>query len=197
MSSLIRSCVDEPLKRNIRRYPNMKSIFRNSGVVLSLLLFGSTCSADHLPTELQARGRPEKKLARIHLERTKLADVVRMYGKPSKVEKQPSSADIAMTDYYWNLSKGRLHLLMVQNYISLIEVEGSAESSRLQTGSGLKIGDDLGDLKRIYGPRYKLRSIPSLSIHDVMIQWHSEEFSLVAELDKKGRIKKLSLFSPE
>jgi hypothetical protein len=30
-----------------------------------------------------------------------------------------------------------------------------------------------------------------------MIQWRSEEFSLVAELDKKGRIKKLSLFSPE
>jgi len=69
-----------------------------------------------------------------------------------------------MTDYYWNLSKGRLHLLMVQNYISLVEVEGSSKSGRLQTGSGLKIGDDLGDLKRVYGPRYKVRNIPSLAI---------------------------------
>jgi hypothetical protein len=176
----------------------MMNLFcRNSVLVLLLLLFGTTCSADHLPPELQARGRPEKKLARIHLEHTKLADVIRMYGKPSKVEKQPSPPDLVMTDYYWNLSKGRLHLLMVQNYISLVEVEGSSKSGRLQTGSGLKIGDDLDDLKRIYGPRYKVRNIPSLAIHDVMIQWRSQEFSLVAELDTRDRIKKLSLFSPE
>ena len=175
----------------------MKSIHRKFGVVLSVFLFGAICIADHLPTALQARGKPEKTLARIHLERTKFADVIRMYGKPSKVEKQPSSPDIVMTDYYWNLSKGRLHLLMVQNHIALVEVEGSAEASQLQTGSGLKLGDDLADLKRMYGPRYKVRNIPSMSIHDVMIQWRSEEFSLVAELDKKGRIKKLSLFLPE
>jgi hypothetical protein len=66
----------------------MMNLFcRNSVLVLLLLLFGTTCSADHLPPELQARGRPEKKLARIHLEHTKLADVIRMYGKPSKVER--------------------------------------------------------------------------------------------------------------
>ena len=186
----------ESLKRSVRRYTIMNSICRNFGVVLSVLLFGTICSADHLPPELQARGRPEKKLARIHLEHTKLADVFRMYGKPSKVEKQPSSPDVVMTDYYWNLSKGRLHLLIVQNYIALVEVEGSAES-KLQTGSGLKLGDDLGDLKRIYGPRYKVRNIPSMSIHDVMLQWRSEEFSLIAELDRNGQIKKLSLSSPE
>ena len=121
----------------------MKSICRNAGVVLSVLLFGTLCSADHLPPELQARGRPEKQLAQINLEHTKLADVVRLYGKPSKVERQPSSPDIVMRDYYWTCAKGKLHLLIVQNYISLVEV------------------------------------------------------SLVAELDKNGRINKLSLFSPE
>ena len=175
----------------------MKLIRPIRAAVLSLLLFTIVCNADHLPPELQARGRPEKKLARIHLEQTKLADVIRMYGKPSKVEKQPSPPDIALTDYYWNLSKGRLHLLMVQDYISLVEVEGSAGSAWLQTGRGLRIGDNLDDLRRIYGPRYKVRNIPSANIHDVMVQWRSKEFSLIVELDKKGRIKKLSLSAPE
>ena len=175
----------------------MKSVYRIFAIALSLLLFRIICSADHLPPKLQARGRPEKKLAGIHLEHTKLADVVKMYGKPSKIEKQPSPPEMAMTDYYWNLSKGRLHLLMGQNYISLVEVEGSEDSVWLQTGRGLKIGDNLDDLRRIYGPRYRVRNISSANIHDVMIQWRSEEFSLVAELDKKGRIKKLSLSAPE
>ena len=120
-----------------------------------------------------------------------------MYGEPSKVVKQSSTPDVALTDYYWNLANGKLHLLMVQDYISLIEVEGSAGSIHLKTGSGLRIGDNVSDLRKIYGPRYKVRNIPRLSINDVMIQWRSEEFSLVAELDKKGRIKKLSLFAPE
>lgn len=120
-----------------------------------------------------------------------------MYGKPSKVEKQPSPPDITLTDYYWNLSKGRLHLLMVQNYISLVEVEGSAESVRLQTGRGLKLGDDLSDVRRIYGSRYKVRKVPSANIHEVMIQWRSQEFSLIVGLDKKGLIKSLSLSAPE
>jgi hypothetical protein len=175
----------------------MKSINRIRAVVLSLLLFTIIGNADHLPPELQARGRPEKELARIHLEHTMLADVIRMYGKPSKVEKQPSPPDIAMTDYYWNLSRGRLHLLMVQNYISLVEIEGSLESVWSQTGRGLKIGDDLNDVRRIYGPRYKVRKIPSADIHEVIIQWRSKEFSLIVGLDKKGRIKSLSLYAPE
>jgi hypothetical protein len=171
----------------------MTSIHRIRAVVLTLLLFSIICNADHLPPELQARGRPEKELARIHLEHTKLPDVIRMYGKPSKVEKQPSPPDIALTDYYWNLSNGRLHLLMDQDYISLVEVEGSA----LRTGRGLKIGDDLNDVRRIYGSRYKVRKIPSANIHEVMIQWRSEEFSLVVGLNKRGRIKSLSLSAPE
>ena len=136
-------------------------------------------------------------LAGIHLRHTKLSDVFRMYGKPSKVERHSSPSDIKEIDYYWNKSKGRLHILRIQNYTALIEVEGSPESVLLRTGKGLKIGDDLADLKRIYGPRYRVRNIPNRNIHDVMIQWRQEEFSLVAELNERGKIKKLSLFAPE
>jgi hypothetical protein len=86
---------------------------------------------------------------------------------------------------------------MVQNYISFVEVEGSAESVWLQTSRGLRIGDDLNDVRRIYGSRYKVRKIPSANIHEVMIQWRSQEFSLIVGLDQKGRIKSLSLSAPE
>jgi hypothetical protein len=66
-----------------------------------------------------------------------------------------------------------------------------------RSGAGLKLGDGLAELKRIYGKRFKERDIPNLGIHDVMVQWRSEEYSLVAEFDGMGRIKRLSLFSPE
>jgi hypothetical protein len=99
----------------------------------------------------------------------------------------------------------KLHLVVFRfnetkngEYIALIEVEGSQPTGRIHgTGRGLKLGDDLADVRRIYGPRYKVRNKPKLNIHDVMIQWRVEEFSLVAELNKKGKITKLSLFAPE
>lgn len=177
------------------------NVFRKLCTVTLALIFLNTVShADHLPPNQQARGNPEKRLAGIHLERHKLTDVIRMYGKPSKVSKQPGPPDISLTDYYWRTGKGQLHVLMDRSYgltrIGWVEVEGAIGPVG-QTGAGLKIGDDLADLRRIYGPRYKVRNIPNLKIHDVMVQWSKEEFSLVAELDRKGKIKKLSLSAPE
>jgi hypothetical protein len=177
------------------------NVFRKlCAVTLALIFLNTVSHADHLPPNLQARGNPEKRLARIHLERTKFADVIRMYGKPSKVSKQPGPPEISLTDYYWRKGKGRLHVVMDRSYgmsqISLVEVEGAMGSAG-QTGAGLKIGDNLADLKRIYGPRYKVRNIPNLKIHDVMIQWSKQEFSLVAELDHRDKIIRLTLLPPE
>src|SRR5262249_38284221 len=114
----------------------------------------------------------------------------------------PSPPDLDMSDYYWRLAKEKLHVLVVRSagieYIGLVEVEGVGKSRLVgRTGRGLRIGDRLSDLIRIYGPKYKTRNIPKLKIHDVMVQWRAEEFSLVAELDKKDRITKLSLSPPE
>jgi hypothetical protein len=171
-------------------------------LVIIILLPATMCRADHLPSELLARGKPEKQLAGIHIERNTVADVIKRYGKPTKIEKQPSPADLDMSDYYWTAAKAKLHVLVVRSagieYIGLIEVEGSGDSTLIRrTGRGLRIGDRLSDLTRIYGRKYKIRKIPKLKIHDVMIQWRAEEFSLVAELDKKERITKLSLSPPE
>jgi hypothetical protein len=183
--------------------------FKNRALVLlAAVLLAPVCFADHLPPKDQAKGRPEKKLAGIIIDRTKVSEVIRMYGKPSEVQKEPNASNLNVVDTYhyrWLKPGIKLHLVVFQfdkprsgEYIALIEVEGSQAAGRLyRTGGGLKIGDELADLRRIYGPRYKVSNIPKLNIHDVMIQWRVEEFSLVAELDKKGKITKLSLFAPE
>ena len=131
-----------------------------------------------------------------------------MYGRPSEVKGQDKPANLNVVDtydYYWVKSGIKLHLVVYRGsktksgeYIALIEVEGSRAKDMIgRTGSGLKIGDGLADLRRIYGKRFEERNLPKLNIHDVMIQWRSEEFSLVAELDERKKIKKLSLFAPE
>ena|SRR5579862_6598587 len=164
--------------------------------LLSFILFASVCSADHLPPELQARGTPEKKLAGINLEHTRMSTIVKMYGKPTEVKDD---------DYYWIKSRLRLHLVVYRGkeirggeYIGMIRVEGSRVTGVSgRTGLGLKLGDSLADLKRIYGRRFKERNIPKRGIHDVMVQWATEEYALVADLDPRGKIWALSLISPE
>jgi hypothetical protein len=173
-------------------------------IFLSLISIGSFVSvshADHLPLKDQAKGKPEKMLAGIMLDRSRISDVIKLYGKPSKVTREPKPSDLNVVEtshYYWLKGATKLHLLVYGEYIELIEARGSPTSGQMvRTGRGLKIGDNLADVRRIYGPRYKVRNIPELKIHDVMIQWRSEEFSLVAELDGKGRVKSLSLSGPE
>jgi hypothetical protein len=174
----------------------------------SMLLLASVGLADHLPPELQARGKPEKTLAGIHLDRSKVSDVIKIYGAPSKAEMQSKPADLNVGDtydYFWTKPGMKLHLIVYRGahivrgeYIALIEIERTkAKGSVGGTGSGLKLGDGLKDLRRIYGRRFEERKLPKLNIHDVMIQWRSEEISLVAVFDKQGKISKLSLMPPE
>ncbi len=173
-------------------------------LVLSLSGFCQSAHADHLPDELLARGRPETRLAGIDLRRVKLAGIIRRYGKPSDVKAWESgdSKVASSYDYYWNNRGLRLKVVIQRlpglEYVSFIEVTGPKTRTRIgATGAGLKLGDSLSDLKRLYGHRLKERNIQKLKIHDVMIQWHREEYSLVATLDRHNRITGLSLAAPE
>ena len=176
--------------------------------LLSVVILAPVCLADHLPPELQATGRPEKRLAGVELEQSRVAHVIKMYGKPDEVRKQENPAGLNVVDtydYYWVKSGVKLHLLVYGGsgikggeYIALVEVEGPPVRGVIgRTGSGLKLGDGLADLRRIYGRKYQGSKKPKLKSHEVMIQWRREEFSLIAEFDDRGRIKKLSLFAPE
>jgi hypothetical protein len=179
-----------------------------SWALLCLIVSTPVCLADHLPPELQARGTPETRLAGIPLGRSKVSEVIRMYGKPAEIIHHPPPPGLKAVDeyeYFWKRRGMRLRLLFDDRsgikggeYISLVEVEGSrAFGAYGRTGQGLKLGDGLADLRRIYGRKYLETKKPELNIHHVMIQWRREEFSLVAEFDDRGRIKKLSLLAPE
>ena len=166
----------------------------------------SNARADHLPVELQAKGKSEKTLARIHLERSRLKDILRTYGKPSQIKKTPAAPDSSIVDeeYYWKLSGVTVRVLLLRGpgihhgeYTQLIEVEGSKPGITGRTGAGLKLGDNKAALKRTYGSRFKERDIPKRGIHDIMVQWRDKEISLVVELSHSGRIKKMSLSAPE
>jgi len=170
---------------------------------LFILSIGSFVSigADELPAKDQARGKPEKTLAGITLDRSRISDVIRLYGKPSKVSTDPKPANlnvVEMRHYYWIKGSTTLHVAMYGEYMGFIDVQGRPSARQIvRTGKGLKIGDDLADVRRIYGPRYKVRNIPKLKIHDVMIQWRTKEYTLGAVFDEKGKIKSLSLVAPE
>ena len=177
-------------------------------LIASLIGFSSTGRADHLPENQQARGAPETRLAGIRLnDRTRLADVVRLYGQPTRVEAWESD-DVNISgsyDYYWFRPGLNLHVLVERlprklpgwEYVSLVEVYSGTSNKIARTGKGLRVGDSLNALRRAYGYRFKIRDIPKLKIHDVMVQWQREEYSLVATLDRRNKITGLSLSAPE
>jgi hypothetical protein len=169
--------------------------------------FAAVAYADHLEDKQQARGRPETKIAGIDLSRDKLADIIRRYGQPTRVKSWESDRPdwSSQYEYYW-LKRGiNLHVVVERlpkkdpkwEYIGLVEVDAGTSRKLGTTGKGLRVGDNLRDLKRIYGSRFKVRNIPKIKIHDVMIQWRQEEYALVATLDQHNRITGLSLAAPE
>ncbi len=173
--------------------------------LLVLLPLATVSLADHLPDNLQLKSRPEKTLAGIRLGRSKLSDVIKMYGEPPCLIKEEMPAGYVDTHhYYWYEGEVRLHVVVFRSkelvgdeYIAMVEIEGSAMDGTIgRTGAGLKLGSGFSKLKRIYGRRFYLRNIPEYDIHDVMVQWRSG-YSLVAELNQENIIKRLSLFSPE
>ena len=169
----------------------------------SIIAFASVSRADHLPYDLQAKGRPESRIAGIDMKRARLTDIIRLYGRPSRVEgvdhHNPRIAD--SFNYYWVKPGLNLHVLIQRlpnlEYVSLIEVETGTSRKNGRTGAGLKLGDTLQDLKRVYGNRFKMWNNPKLKVHAVTLQWRREEFSLEAALDEHNRITAFTLAAPE
>jgi len=177
-------------------------------LLLGLIGLSSTSRADHLDEKQLAKGTPERTLAGIHLsEHTRIADVIRLYGQPTKREGSESdNPNFASSyDYYWIRPRLKLHVLVQRfprtmpgwEYISLVEVDFGSSHGVAKTGKGLRLGNSLKDLKRIYGHRVQVRDIPEQNIRYAMIQWRQEEYSLVANLDKRDKITALQLVAPE
>ena len=177
--------------------------------ILFFFVFCHAAYADHLPGSLLAKGEPETKLAGIDLKTANLKDVIKLYGKPTrkiKVQNNPT-----WTGYVWELKQAKIELGvndLPDNQVDDIYVEGTSSSRVGETGRGLKLGDDINDIKRIYGENFEVQKINSIDkrmeftgvmsgYKRVTIQWESEEFTLTAGLNKEGKIFALWLILPE
>jgi hypothetical protein len=179
---------------------------------LFLLLCQAPAEADHLPERLLAAGKPEITLAGINLKTSKLNDVIRMYGQPTRQREVPNNP--SWTGYVWELPYAKLELGVNRGssgtQIGSIYVEGTANGQVGSTGRGLKLGDGIKTLKRIYGNHFMLRTLRSDSSAKRMeftgvsvanqratIQWRLEEFTLTVGFDVHGKVIAMWLILPE
>ena len=174
-------------------------------------LFQAAANADHLPDELLADGNPETTLAGIDLRSAKMSDVVRMYGPPTRETKAPKNP--AWTGYAWELPNAKLSLGVYRDasseQIDDIYVEGTSSGQVGATGSGLRLGDTIKELRLIYGSNYELthlRNKPgsrneftgiSVANQRVDIQWRLEDFTLSVGIDSNGKVIAMWLMLPE
>jgi len=138
---------------------------------------------------------------------TTLRRVIQLYGKPNRV-KAWKSGDAKVWDQYecdWVKPGLNLHVVVecpssgnpAIGLVDLVEVRPGTRRITASTGRGLRIGQSLDDLKRLYGRHYHLRYIPRYGIHDVALAWRGKEYTLVATLNGHNRITSLSLSAPE
>ncbi len=159
-------------------------------LTLSFLFLSSLTYGDHNPENQISKGKAEHLLANITIMKSKLADVIKIYGKPNRIE---------YDQYFWQKRDWTLRLIFETSDEPVINIDVRGKDVPKQigvTGSGLKIGDSVSKIRKIYGKRYHERNLPNIGIHDIMIEWE-EGVSLVAEIDPAGKIASLSLSAPE
>lgn len=189
----------------------MKSL-RIGFLCLCVFINAFIAKADHLPDEMLATGKPEIKLAGIDLTKTKLDDVVRLYGAATREKKAPNNP--SWTGYIWELPGAKIELSVDNGpagpQIHDVYVEGSTNKKVGSTGRGLKFGDDIAAIKRLYGSEFKTQTLNrnssgqrmefsgvTASTQRVTLQWRSEEFTLNVGLDEAGKVAALWLILPE
>jgi hypothetical protein len=185
-------------------------------LLVMLLCIDLSAGADHLPATLMAMGSPEDTLAGINLRSATWDHVLKKYGSPAQTIKAPNNP--GWRGYLWQSAATRLEVQVshgkTRPYVDTITVVRLGSASTMDqlaaagvTGRGLKLGDSLDDLKKIYGDRFQLtgqdpvpvqtkpfRMTPGSRI--AVVQWMKLDFTLTAGLDQSGRIVALQLRLP-
>jgi hypothetical protein len=184
-------------------------------LILMLSLVPLAARADHLPEELQADGKAETRLAGIPITRaTNVSEAFKRYGQPT--ERKLARNNPCWAGYAWKLGNARLEVGAQDGIVTAVYIEGTGKGPAARTGAGLRLGDDLGRIKAIYGQRYREGTYPDLVVmgetkrrseriphsgvwenHRVKIQWKEPEYTLTAGLDANGKIVSLWLMRPE
>jgi hypothetical protein len=171
--------------------------------LLLVTILGAACGlhADHLPPNLISVSHPEQQIGTVVLERTVVSQLVMAYGKPIKVQNDVDAGDSSsgQREYFWDLEGCKLGVgtwfqPSNETAVTSAEVWGHRSISNCQTGQGLKLGDTMADISRIYGSRFQhgRKTIDhSLYAH---IEWPNGTEADI-DFDKHGRIDHISLLT--
>ncbi len=149
--------------------------------------------ADHLPENKLARGRADTVLSGVDVYKTPMTKAIAELGKPAKVTDVPSWG----RDYDWQREGTRLQLGTWndkgdESVPYSAEVWGAKPAGSIGiTGRGLKLGDTLADVRRIYGGRFIKAKHNDGTFH-LTIQWE-DETTLDLDFDKTGHINHMQL----
>ena len=186
--------------------------YATSGLLFAALAFQTAARADHLPERLLAQGNPEISLAGINLKTTKLDGVIRKYGPPTRELRVPNNP--TWTGYLWEFPHAKLEIgvngVSSGTQIEDVYIEGTATGTLASTGRGLRLGDDIATLQRIYGNNFELSSrsadAPRTRTeftgvtgahHTATVQWRSDEFTLTVGFNDEGKVTAMWLILPE
>ena len=121
-----------------------------SAALVSILSSIALC--EHLPANLIARGKTETILCGVDVYHSTLAGLKGRFGAPTRFEEYPKTEEAA--EITWDKEGSIIHATINADHIAYaVELSGKL-SSLAQTGSGLKLGQSLIDLRRIYGSRF-------------------------------------------
>ncbi len=125
---------------------------------------------------------------------TPMKDVLSKLGKPDRIE--PWEVHKANVTYWWSRGPLTIQVNTYQfgDYLNRpplwIEVSGSDPDGFCTTGRGLKLGNSLADIRRLYGHRYGIRPIDG-GKRMVTIQWSTLP-SIDIDLARDGRIVRIN-----
>lgn len=166
-------------------------------LVISLsLLFAGPVLADHLPDNKLASGKGDTVLCGFDPRFTPMKDILSKLGKPDRIDPWPE--DKLNFTYQW--SRGPLTIEVntyhfYADYLNRppvwIEVSGSDPEGFCKTGRGLKLGDSLADVRRLYGKRYGVTRT-SKGEQSITIQWE-DEATIFVDLTKDGHVEVINI----
>jgi len=172
--------------------------------VFALIFFVTTplTPGDELPSKLLAHGKQECVLAGINVISSTVEQAEASLGKPTSEEVTfPEQKGIAgEREYVWRklnvvvtLKTEFIHDARLKGGFNespeLVTVEGS-DGAIGRTGRGLKLGDRLSEIEKIYGTRFVKKG------KTIYIEWKSGT-GLSVTTDDKGLINRIDLSAPE
>jgi hypothetical protein len=154
----------------------------------------------HTPEWLASKATPETRLMGINVNDDSLADVIRRFGKPSKVEENPQYPN--ERSYTWD--KGDLTLRVstmfpdgtsqpTGEHVYSILVRGNASTPAARTGASIRLGDSFGKLISRYGSRYQTGHREDMGGGLTVLFVFSDDTELSATVNDDGKITALEL----